>query len=162
MTPEQRHKCMAAIRSKDTKPEMYVRRYLHGMGWRYGLHNRKLPGSPDIVMRRHKTVIFVNGCFWHGHEGCKYSHLPKTNSEFWQTKIDTNRARDERNAEALRKLGWRVIVIWECELKTEAQRERTLSKLSDALKCASAGYLCPPEEVSAAAEPEPPTADNIF
>lgn len=96
-TPEERSRNMAAIHSSDTQPEMHVRRYLHSMGWRYGLHNKNLPGSPDIVMRRFKTVIFIHGCFWHGHENCKYYRLPKSNTEFWQTKININRARDERD-----------------------------------------------------------------
>ncbi|MCH5238482.1 MAG: DNA mismatch endonuclease Vsr, partial [Muribaculaceae bacterium] len=94
MTPEQRHKCMAAIKGKDTKPEMIVRKYLHSLGYRYGLHNKKLPGSPDLVLRKYKTVIFIHGCFWHGHEGCKYYRLPKSNVEFWQDKITRNRQRD--------------------------------------------------------------------
>lgn len=129
-TPEERSRNMAAIRSSDTKPEMLVRRCLHSMGWRYGLHNKKLPGSPDIVMRRFKTVIFVHGCFWHGHENCKYYRLPKSNTEFWQDKVNKNRARDERDIEALHKLGWNVIIIWECELKTEALRQQTFSRLA--------------------------------
>ncbi len=91
-TPEERSRNMSAIKSNDTKPEMSVRRYLHGLGYRYGLHNKKLPGRPDIVLRRYKTIIFVNGCFWHGHENCKYYRLPKSNTDFWQTKIAQNRA----------------------------------------------------------------------
>lgn len=133
MTKEQRHKCMVAVKGKDTKPEMIVRRYLHGLGFRYGLHNKKLPGSPDLVLRRHKTVIFINGCFWHGHENCKYYRLPKSNIRFWKEKIERNIARDERDMKALRKLGWRVMVIWECELKTEESRMRTLHELKDKL-----------------------------
>lgn len=133
-TPEQRSRNMAAIRSSDTKPEMLVRRYLHSMGWRYGLHNKKLPGSPDIVMRRFKTVIFVNGCFWHGHENCKYYRLPKSNTGFWQAKIDKNRARDARDIESLNKLGWRVIIVWECQLKTDERRMQTFRELFDIFK----------------------------
>lgn len=157
-TPEERSRNMAAIHSSDTKPEMLVRRYLHTMGWRYGLHNKKLPGSPDIVMRRFKTVIFVNGCFWHGHENCKYYRLPKSNTEFWRTKIDKNRARDERNIEALRKLGWRVIVIWECGLKTEAQRQQTFKELFHIFN-GSYSHTCYP--FAGAAEPETPYGNNI-
>lgn len=133
MTPEQRHRCMAAIKSNDTKPEMLVRRYLHALGYRYGLHNKKLPGSPDIVLRRLRTVIFINGCFWHGHDNCKYYRLPKTNPDFWRSKIDANRARDARTASALRALGWHVIVIWGCQLKTEELRTKTLRELADTL-----------------------------
>ena len=133
MTPEQRHRCMAAIKSNDTKPEMLVRRYLHALGYRYGLHNKKLPGSPDIVLRRLRTVIFINGCFWHGHDNCKYYRLPKTNPDFWRTKIEANRARDARTSAALRTLGWHVIVIWECQLKTEELRTKTLRELAATL-----------------------------
>lgn len=152
-TPKERSRNMAAIRSSDTKPEMLVRRYLHSMGWRYGLHNKKLPGSPDIVMRRFKTVIFVHGCFWHGHDNCKYFRLPKSNTEFWQTKIDKNRARDERDREALHRLGWRVIIIWECELKTEALRQKTFQKLSQIF---SGSYTAQCDTYAEAAEPELP------
>ena len=141
MTPEQRHRCMAAIKSNDTKPEMLVRRYLHAAGFRYGLHNRKLPGSPDIVLCRLKTVIFVNGCFWHGHEGCRYYRRPKSNVDFWRTKIERNRTRDARDIEALRERGWRVIVVWECELKTVALREQTLRELTDTLTGAYSSRL---------------------
>lgn len=153
MTPEQRHRCMAAIKSNDTQPEMLVRRYLHALGFRYGLHNRKLPGSPDIVLRRLKTVIFINGCFWHGHEECRYYRLPKSNVEFWQTKIERNRARDARDMEALRKRGWRVIVVWECGLRTVALREQTLRELAETL---TGAYLTPDYSVATAAEPEAP------
>lgn len=137
MTPEQRHRCMAAIKSNDTKPEMLVRRYLHALGYRYGLHNKKLPGSPDIVLRRLRTVIFINGCFWHGHDNCKYYRLPKTNPDFWRTKIEANRARDARSTAALRTLGWHVIVIWGCQLKTEELRTKTLHELTATLSTSS-------------------------
>ena len=149
---------MAAIKSNDTKPEMLVRRYLHAAGFRYGLHNKKLPGSPDIVMRRFKTVIFVHGCFWHGHENCKYYRLPKSNIEFWQSKIERNRARDERDIEALQKLGWRVIIIWECELKTEKRRKETFQHLFDTLNSIYASTYSPFAE---AAEPETPYGKKI-
>lgn len=133
MTPEQRHRCMAAIKGKDTKPEMTVRRYLHALGFRYGLHNRKLPGSPDIVLRKYKTVIFIHGCFWHGHEGCKYHSLPKTNEAFWKEKIDRNRERDTLNKEKLEEKGWRVITVWECDLRNKERREETLANLKDSI-----------------------------
>ena len=123
-TPEERSRNMAAIKSTDTRPEMLVRRYLHCMGWRYRLHSKKLPGKPDVVMRRFMTVIFVNGCFWHGHRGCIYYRLPKSNTEFWEQKIEQNRLRDERDVLALTELGWRVIVIWECELRNGEQRKQ--------------------------------------
>ena len=97
MTPEQRSRCMAAVKGKDTKPEMIVRKYLFSRGLRYRVNNRKLPGSPDIVLKKYKTVVFIDGCFWHGHEGCKYYRLPKTNVNFWRHKIAMNIARDYAN-----------------------------------------------------------------
>lgn len=150
-TPEERSRNMAAIKSTDTRPEMLVRRYLHSMGWRYRLHSKKLPGKPDIVMRRFMTVIFVNGCFWHGHRGCKYYRLPKSNTEFWGKKIEQNRLRDERDILALTELGWRVIVIWECELRNGEQRKQTFKKLSGIL---SRTYTHHDSIFSKAAEPE--------
>lgn len=155
MTKQQRHDCMAAVKGKDTKPEMLVRRYLHGLGYRYGLHNRKLPGSPDLVLRRLKTVIFIHGCFWHGHVGCKYYRLPKSNIDFWQTKIDRNRKRDAEVEAKLNSMGWRVLTVWECDLKNKEQRERTLSDLAKTLfhicKRTYAFYHYPDTEVA-----EPP------
>ena len=130
MTPEQRHKCMAAIKGKDTKPEMLVRRYLHACGFRYSLHCKKLPGSPDLVFRSLRTVIFIHGCFWHGHEKCKYYRLPKSNTEFWRDKVEQNRQRDGAVIQGLKSKGWRVIIIWECELKNKSTREATLRRIS--------------------------------
>lgn len=126
MTPEQRHKCMSMIRGKDTKPELLVRRYLHAHGYRYRLHERRLPGRPDIVMKRLRTVILVNGCFWHGHlqengEPCRYYVLPKTRTDFWLNKITTNQQRDLKVREELKQMGWNVIQIWECQLKPDAR-----------------------------------------
>ena len=114
MTPEQRSRCMAAVKGKDTKPEMIVRKYLFSRGLRYRVNNRKLPGSPDIVLRKYKTVIFVDGCFWHGHKDCKYFRLPKSNVDFWRHKIAMNIARDYANNVYLKLAGWDVIRIWEC------------------------------------------------
>ncbi len=133
-TPQERSRNMAAIKSTDTKPEMLVRRYLHGCGYRYGLHNKKLPGTPDIVLRRFKTVIFIHGCFWHGHQNCQYFKLPKSNVEFWKSKINSNQIRDKHDVADLQAKGWRVIIIWECELKNKARRERTLNRLLHLLK----------------------------
>ena len=110
---------MAAIKGKDTKPEILVRKFLFSKGLRYRLNNRKLPGSPDIVLKKYKTVIFVDGCFWHGHEGCKYFRLPKSNTPFWETKITQNIERDKKTTQALIALGWKVIRIWECELRNK-------------------------------------------
>jgi DNA mismatch endonuclease, patch repair protein len=111
---------MAAIRSRDTKPEVRVRRVLHGMGFRFRLHRKDLPGRPDIVLPKFRTAIFVHGCFWHCHR-CKYgSVVPATRADFWAAKRGGNVARDRRNRAALRRLGWRVVVVWECEVRTEA------------------------------------------
>lgn len=129
MTPEQRSRCMAAISGKDTKPEMVVRRFLFSKGLRYSVNNRKLSGSPDIVLKKYKTIIFIDGCFWHGHEGCKYYRLPKTNVDFWRHKIAMNIARDYSNNVDLKLAGWRVIRIWECEIKTKAKRNTALEAL---------------------------------
>ena len=116
LTPEQRHICMLHNKSKGTKPELLVRRYLWQNGYRYRLNVKSVPGSPDIVLRRYRTAIFVNGCFWHGHEGCSKYRIPKTNTDFWQRKIARNQARDIRNRDILTENGWQVITIWECEL----------------------------------------------
>lgn len=129
MTPEERSRCMAAIKGKDTKPEMIVRKYLFSRGLRYRVQVKKLPGRPDIVLRKYKTVVFVDGCFWHGHEGCRYFRLPHTNVEFWQTKISRNKARDARNEAELTEKGWRVIRVWECEIRAVAERQEYLDEL---------------------------------
>lgn len=129
MTPEQRSRCMAAIKGKNTKPELIVRKYLFSRGVRFRLYVKSLPGKPDIVLPKYKTVIFVNGCFWHGHEGCRYYRLPKTNVEFWQEKISRNIERDLRTEAELAALGLHVIRVWECEIKSIARREETLESL---------------------------------
>ena len=127
-TPQQRHANMAAIHGKDTKPEMVVRRYLWGHGFRYRLNHPRLPGKPDIVMRKYRTCIFINGCFWHGHEGCKYYTIPKTNTEFWVRKVQRNKERDNKVQHQLALMGWHIITIWECELKA-SKKEKTLESL---------------------------------
>ena len=132
MTPQQRHVCMSHIRSKDTKPEQLVRQALWHNGFRYRLHVKVLPGKPDIVLPKYRTVIFINGCFWHGHEGCRYYVIPKTNTSFWLDKITSNKVRDARDKSALNEAGWRVVTIWECELKKE-NREETLEQLLKSL-----------------------------
>lgn len=116
LTHEQRQLNMSRIRGRDTKPEMLIRRGLHGRGFRYRLHDRKLPGRPDLVFRRYNAVVFVHGCFWHGHD-CPLFRLPATRREFWMTKIVSNRARDARAAASLLALGWRVANVWECSLR---------------------------------------------
>ncbi len=129
LTKEQRHRCMASIRGKGTKPEMVVRKFLFGRGFRYRLNHPWLPGHPDIVLRKYRSVIFVNGCFWHGHEGCRYYVVPKSNTEFWKAKIARNRARDIEEQRRLASMGWHCITVWECQLKP-AVRERTLESLA--------------------------------
>lgn len=132
LSPSQRSYNMSRIRGKDTTPEMLVRKYLWRHGFRYRLHCRNLPGRPDIVLAKYRTCIFINGCFWHGHEGCRYFVMPKTRVEFWQTKIQRNRIRDKEVIHKLAEMGWHCITVWECSLKPR-QREATLQALLDAL-----------------------------
>jgi len=124
---------MSRIKSKDTKPEMVVRKFLHKNGFRYRLHVKDMPGKPDIVLPKYKTVIFVHGCFWHGHEECKYYVVPKTRTEWWLNKINGNISNDIMAEINLKTAGWKIIKIWECELKKESL-DRTFSHLLDALK----------------------------
>ena len=124
----ERSALMARIRGKDTKPEVFVRSALHRAGFRFRLYARGLPGRPDIVLPRHGVVIFVHGCFWHRH-GCALASEPATRRRFWQAKFEANMARDRRNARALRKLGWRVLTVWECALRTKTGRERAIATL---------------------------------
>src|SRR3954471_11684899 len=124
---------MSRIKGKNTKPEMLVRKFLHAYGFRYRLHVKDLPGKPDIVLPKYKTVIFVHGCFWHGHEGCRYYVVPKTRTDWWVTKIGRNKDNDAKVAEQLEGLGWKVIVIWECVLKPKL-REKTLQDLGKEIK----------------------------
>lgn len=121
---------MSRIRAKDTKPEMLVRKFLHANGFRFRLHVNNLPCKPDIVLPKYNTVIFVNGCFWHGHKDCKYFKYPKTRIEFWKNKIDGNKAKDTKALKEIRKSGWNVITIWECKLKAN----NTGKTLDDLLK----------------------------
>lgn len=127
-TPTQRHLVMSHIRSRNTKPELKVRKWLWSHGYRYRLNVKGVPGKPDIVMRRYRTAIFVNGCFWHGHEGCEKFKMPKTNVEFWEAKIRRNRERDCQNYQILKENGWQVLVLWECEL-TKKSFEATMQKV---------------------------------
>ena len=129
MTPEQRHRNMAAIHSINTKPEMVVRKYLWSRGFRYRLNSRRLPGHPDLVLRKYRTCIFVNGCFWHGHKGCKFYRIPKSNVEYCTKKITRNKERDREEQQQLAKMGWHCITIWECELKKD-KRDKTLESLA--------------------------------
>ena len=133
-TPEQRQRNMSAIKGKDTKPEIQVRKALHALGYRFRLHRKDLPGKPDIVLPKYKTVIFVNGCFWHRHPGCKYASTPSTNSDFWNAKFEENTARDKRNYAQLEELGWKVVVIWECEVKLRGVNDELAGRLTDVVQ----------------------------
>jgi len=128
MTKAERSALMAKIRSTNTKPEVFVRSALHRAGFRFRLHNRELPGRPDIVLPKHRTVVFVHGCFWHRH-GCALASEPATRRAFWREKFARNVARDKRTAAALRRAGWRVLTVWECALRTKARREQSVAAL---------------------------------
>ena len=121
LTPEERSANMGRIRGKDTKPELRLRRYLHSHGLRYRLHARDLPGSPDIVLRPSRLAVFVHGCFWHRHEGCRLATVPSTNERFWQEKFTRNVERDREAQAALQRLGWETVVVWECQTRDERQ-----------------------------------------
>lgn len=129
LTPTQRSERMSRIRGKDTRPELVLRRAIHASGLRYRLHGRKIPGSPDLVFPKYGAVVFVHGCFWHQHAGCKSAHIPKSNSEFWDLKFKLNKERDRRNARELRVLGWRVAVVWECQVADAASTRRTVARV---------------------------------
>jgi len=129
VAPAVRSRMMASIRSRDTKPEMAVRRYLHGLGFRYRLSPRELPGRPDLVLPRYKAAIFVHGCFWHGHDSCRLAKMPTSRVEFWTTKISATKKRDATETTKLRALGWRVAIIWECALRSNP--DDTLRRVSD-------------------------------
>ena len=166
LSPEQRHKNMAAIRGKDTKPEMIVRRGLWRMGFRYRLNHKRLPGHPDLVLKKYRTCIFVNGCFWHGHnvdistfENTDCCKIPKTNREFWIEKIRRNKERDIDEQKRLAEMGWHCITVWECELKP-SKREATIKSLAYTLNkiwlddhaVIGKPYELPEEEILKAAE----------
>lgn len=140
-TKESRSYNMSRIAGKDTKPEELVRKYLFSKGFRYRKNVRKLPGTPDVVLPKYRTVIFVNGCFWHGHEGCKMFRMPKKNGDFWEKKINRNRERDRKNKKTLEDNGWQVIVIWECELTTN-KLEQTMRKVELQLQQYSLQVFC--------------------
>lgn len=161
LSPQQRHKSMASVHSSNTKPEIIVRKYLWNNGFRYRRNDSRLPGHPDIVLRKYRTCIFVNGCFWHGHENCKYFKIPKTNVGFWTQKINRNRERDKQEQKKLAEMGWHVIVVWECELKT-GRRAKTLASLAFTLnriylqdRTISYPHIEEDSELDIAAEPLP-------
>jgi len=127
---------MSMVKAKNTKPEMIVRMFLHARGFRYRLHVRSLPGKPDIILPKYKVAIQVQGCFWHGHDGCRYFVVPKTRTDWWMSKIQSNKHNDMKATKALEDSGWRVIVIWECEIKPKF-REKTLDGLVPQIKMIS-------------------------
>ena len=133
LTPDQRHRNMAAIHSSSTKPELILRRSLWRLGFRYRVNDKRLAGSPDIVLPKYRSVIFVHGCFWHGHKGCSYYAVPKTNTEFWRAKVKRNQERDQEVWRKLEAKGWNVIIVWECELKKERFQE-TINRVKTALR----------------------------
>jgi DNA mismatch endonuclease, patch repair protein len=126
----QRSRNMAAVRSRDTEPELVVRKLLHGMGLRFRLHQGSLPGTPDIVLKRHNAVVFVHGCFWHGHT-CSRGKVPTSNTEFWLSKLACNKTRDAEQKKKLRGLGWRVLVVWECETRKQVKLKKRLARWFD-------------------------------
>lgn len=134
LTPEQRSRQMARVRGKDSVPELALRRLVHGMGYRYRLHVRQLPGTPDMVFRGRGAVIFMHGCFWHRHPGCTRARIPKSREEFWTTKLEGNRRRDLRDQRRLRRMGWRVMVVWECQLDRPEVVAARVSRFLDAHK----------------------------
>jgi DNA mismatch endonuclease (patch repair protein) len=124
VSPETRSRMMASIRGADTSPELFVRKILHSLGFRFRLHHRDLPGRPDIVLPKHKLVIFVHGCFWHQHPGCRYAYSPKSNRSFWRKKLRGNVDRDRRVLSDLQASGWRTVIVWECLLRKNANLDR--------------------------------------
>jgi DNA mismatch endonuclease (patch repair protein) len=128
LTPQERSRNMSRVKGRDTKPELLVRSIVHRLGYRFRLHGKSLPGRPDVVLPRHRKVIFVHGCFWHGHPGCRRAARPSTNREFWDKKIDGNIARDKANVRALRRAGWKVLVIWQCAMKDCGRLKKRLGK----------------------------------
>lgn len=124
---------MSKIRGKDTKPEMLVRKFLFSEGLRYRLHDKSLPGKPDLIFPKHRKVIFINGCFWHGHEDCKYFVVPKTRTDWWLSKINTNKSKDAENIAELQRQKWDIITVWECDLKAH-KREQTLKSILEEFK----------------------------
>ena len=132
VSPQKRSDIMSRVRSKDTGPEMLVRRLVFSMGYRYRLHAKDLPGKPDLVFRRQRKVIFVHGCFWHHHKGCALARIPKSRQDFWIPKLEANRERDQRNKKDLIQAGWRVKTIWECQLGDMGRLRKTIGRFLDA------------------------------
>lgn len=145
LTPQQRHRCMSNIHSSSTKPEVKLRKELWSKGFRYRKNDKRLPGSPDIVLPKHRTVIFIHGCFWHGHKGCKYYTIPKTNREFWVEKVERNQKRDEDVWRQLEAKSWSVIIVWECELK-KVRFEETIKRVEKEILSNGESYRLQKEE----------------
>ena len=151
LTPSQRHRNMAAIHSASTKPELYLRRALWHHGFRYRVNDKRLPGRPDIVLPKYRSVVFVHGCFWHGHKGCPTSHIPETNTEFWTAKIARNQERDQEVWRKLEAKGWNVIIVWECQLK-KANLEETIDRVAGEIVRNGEAYRAAQEERKKARE----------
>lgn len=134
LTPKERSERMALVKSKNTKPEITVRRLVFAMGYRYRLHDARLPGTPDLVFAGRRKALFVHGCFWHRHAGCALARLPKSRLDFWRPKLDGNRQRDARKLRALRRKGWSVLVAWECELTNKDRLARRIKRFLDNIK----------------------------
>ena len=134
LSREQRHVNMSHIRSKGTKPEEAVRKYLFSKGFRYRKNDKRYPGKPDIVLPRYHTIVFIHGCFWHQHPGCKAAHIPDPNSDSWRDKFMRNIARDKRDQQVLKDMGWQVIVLWECEISNKSKRETRFPILIEEIK----------------------------
>ena len=164
LTPEHRSWLMSRIRAKDSSTEMRVRRTAHALGLRYRLHRRDLPGTPDLVFPKHRVVVFVHGCFWHRHPGCKNATTPSSRAQFWQNKFDRNVKRDREAGASLQAMGWRVAIIWECETKTRGVLESTLQRIfepSDRLATdASTREIAPPPGRSARASNQPQSGNT--
>lgn len=133
LSKKARSALMAKIKGKNTRPEMIVRKFLFSKGFRYRIHDSRYPGSPDIVLPKYKTAIFIHGCFWHGHENCRASRLPTTNEDYWQEKIQQNIARDQKKIDLLEKEGWKILVVWECKIKKQVQRKNELNELFNSI-----------------------------
>ena len=151
LTPIQRHQVMSRIRSINTKPELILRHALWHRGFRYRINDSHLPGKPDVVLRKYKTVLFIHGCFWHGHKGCPTSHIPKTNTEFWETKVTRNQERDQEVWRKLEAKGWKVIIVWECQLK-KANLDETIDRVASEIVRNGENYRAVQEERKKARE----------
>jgi DNA mismatch endonuclease, patch repair protein len=132
LTAQERSRNMSRVKGRDTGPELLVRSVVHRLGYRFRLHGKELPGRPDLVLPRHRKVVFVHGCFWHGHRGCRRAARPSTNREFWDRKIEGNIARDAKNVRELRRQGWKVLVVWQCAMKDVEALEKRLARFLSA------------------------------